>query len=317
MEKYKVNLIISTYAGKYNSENKENILKLNLKILNKLNPFIDKISIVKPKVNNNHEEILDYYNFENINLDNIKDKIRIIDYENIGISYGQFFVGIFNDLSYDYYILIEDDYVIFKNNFEKEFIEEFLKNENDSLLCSFIYKNKLWDIISYAEVIGEKHDNINLLKEILNRNNMSNIRCTIPDFSLSILSINTISKIINRYSNLGNIISIFNINFEKIWLHQILFGYILYASNIKIYDIVDSHINIFYHTINRTISLCNFEDYFVSWKEKIYNNEKLKSPLFIPIQILNNNNYLNDLNSMRIYMKDENDFFEKYNFLQI
>jgi hypothetical protein len=313
---FKINLIISTYAGKYNSEDKENILKTNLKILNKLNPSIETITIMKPNINKNHEEIMDYYNFKNIDLNNIKNKIKIIECDNIGISYGQFFTGIFNDLNYDYYILIEDDYVIFKNNFHNEFVEEFLKNEDDSLLCSFIYKTKLWNIISYAEMIGENPNNINFLKEVLKKNNMLDMNCTIPDFSLSLLSKKTISKIISRFLNIDNIINIFNINFEKIWLHQILFGYILKASDIKIYDITASHINIFYHTNSKEISLCNFEFYINNWKEKEYNNEKLNSPLFIPVQILNNIKYFYDFELMKIYMKDKDDFFEKYNLIQ-
>ena len=308
----KINLIISTYAGKYNTENKENILKLNLKILNKLNPLIDKITIMKPKINTNHEEIYGYYDFSNINLDNINHKIEIINCENIGISYGQYFYGIYNDLSFDYYILIEDDYVIFKDNFQNEFIEEFLKNENDSLLCSFIYKNRYWDIISYSENISENQYNINLLREKLIKYNLIDIKCNIPDFSLCLLSKYTVNKIINKYS-LNTIIDIFNINFEKIWLHQILFGYIINSCGIKIYDITNSHINIFYHTPNNQILLCNFEFNVNNWKEKQYNNEKFKSPLFIPIQILQNNNYLNDFNNMKIYMDNENIFFENYN----
>ena len=311
MKPSKINLIISTYAGKYNSETKNNILKLNLKILNKLNPLIDRITIMKPKVNINHEEICGYYDFSNINLDNIINKIKIIECNNIGISYGQYFSGIYDDLSFDYYILIEDDYVIFKDNFQNEFIEEFKKNENDSLLCSFIYKNKYWDIISYSQNIGENNNNINLLREKLVKYDID-IKCNIPDFSLCLLSKYTVNKIINKY-NLNEILDIFNINFDKIWLHQILFGFIINSCNIKIYDITNSYINIFYHTSNRSISLCNFEFYINNWKEKKYNNEKLKAPLFIPIQILNNNNYIDDLNKMRQYMENENIFFEYFN----
>lgn len=314
MNKYKINLIIATYAGKYNSENKENILKLNLKILNELNPSsIEKITVMKPKINLNHEEIDGYYDFNNLNLNNIYNKIQIIECENIGISYGQFFTGIFHNIDYDYYILIEDDYVIFKKSFADEFIEEFSKNENDSLLCSFIYKKRNWDIISYAHTIGENHDNICLLNEKLMKYNMENIRCSIPDFSLTLLSKNTVLNIIKRFINLNNLLDIFNIELEKTWIHQILFGYIINASDIKIYDIANSHLNIFYHTSNTSISTCNFEDYVGNWKENIYQNEIFKSPLFIPIQILGNNKYADDLNHMKIYMEDETDFFEKYN----
>ena len=310
----KINLIISTYAGKYNSENKENILKLNLQILNKLNPLIDTITIMKPKINEYHEEIIGYYDITNINLDNIKNKIKIIECENIGISYGQFFTGIYNDLSFDYYILIEDDYVIFRKNFTEEFIEEFLKNENDSLLCSFIYKYRLWDIVEQQILYCTNKNNTKILKEKIEYYNLIHTKCNIPDFSLCILSKNTINKIINKFS-LNHIIDIFNINFSKIWLHQILFGHIIYTCGIKIYDIKNSHLNIFYETPIKDILLCNFEDEYNvrTWNQIEYKNEKFKSPLFIPIQILNNNYFYNKLNDMKRYMIDENDFFENYN----
>lgn len=296
-------------------QKKENNLKLNLKILNELNPSIEKITIMKPNINSNHEEINGYYDFNNLNLNNIYNKIQIIECENIGISYGQFFTGIFHNIDYDYYILIEDDYVIFKSNFADEFIEEFSKNEKDSLLCSFIYKKRLWDIIYYAHIVGEKYFNINLLNEKLLKYNMENIRCNIPDFSLTLISKFTILKIIKKFINLNNILDIFNIELEKFWIHQILFGYIINVCDIKIYDIVNTHLNIFYHTSNTSISTCNFEDYVGNWKEKIYNNEKLKSPLFIPIQILGNNYFVNDLQNMKIYMNNEYEFFEKYEYL--
>jgi hypothetical protein len=112
---------------------------------------------MRPKIDSNHIELKDYYNFEEMNINNIKDKIVIYECQNIGISYGQFFTGVFKDLSFDYYIFIEDDYVPFVNYFENEFINEYLKHEDDSLLCSFIYKNKFWDIIPYANSIGEEH----------------------------------------------------------------------------------------------------------------------------------------------------------------
>ena len=308
-----INLIIATYAGQYNNENKKNILKLNLKIVNELNPNIDKITIMKPKINVNHVEILDYYNFNELDLNNISNKIEIIECENIGISYGQYFTGIFNNTKYDYYILIEDDYVIFKNNFADNFIEEYLKHENDCLLCSFIYKKKYWDIMNYAQNINESLININLLENKLIKFNLNNIKCNIPDFSLILLSNKTVNKFIDRFTDLNTILEIFNINFEKIWLHQILFGYIIYASSINIYDIVTTHLNIFYNTGNNSISLCNFEDYVGNWKDKKYKDEKFKSPLFIPIQLLNNNQFIGDLNIIKIYLTNQNDFFDKYN----
>ena len=110
MSTIKVNLIISTYGAKYNHEDKENYLRLNLLVLNKLNPNITTISIMKPKINNNHIAYKNYYNFDDIDLKNIRHKIDIIECYNIGISYGQFLTAIYKEQNYDYYIFIEDDY---------------------------------------------------------------------------------------------------------------------------------------------------------------------------------------------------------------
>ncbi len=313
----RTNLIISTYAGVYSVENKENFLKKNLSIINNLQTNVEQITIMRPKVDSNHSEVKDYYNFNEINIENIKNKIVIHDCDNIGISYGQFFVGIFKDLSFDYYIFIEDDYIPFIHYFDREFINEYLKYEDDSLLCSFIYKNKYWDIISYSNIISEEQNNINNLNDKLNKYNMNNLNCNIPDFSLCILSNKTVQKIINRYNNIDNILDIFNIKLSKIWIHQIIFGYILNAANIKIYDITNTYLNIFYNTSNDTISLCNFEDYVGNWKDKIYNNEKFKTPLFIPIQMLNTDKYNNEIGLFKKYLIDEVQFLNLFTNLNI
>ena len=127
MKNIRINLVISTYSGRYykfDSKNdtinkdKENYLKYNLLMLNNVKHNLSQITIMKPKINNDHTEILNYYNFENINISNIKNKIKIYECENYGISYGQFFTAIFKDIEFDYYIFIEDDYMIFLDNFD-------------------------------------------------------------------------------------------------------------------------------------------------------------------------------------------------------
>ena len=124
----KTNLVISTYGAKYSIVNKKNYLQYNLSLLNKINTNITQITIMKPKINENHEKYHDYYNFDNINISNIKDKIKIIECENIGISYGQFFAGISRDTNFDYYIFfsLNNLYRNFNKKIEEEEIE---KNE--------------------------------------------------------------------------------------------------------------------------------------------------------------------------------------------
>lgn len=310
-----INLIIATYAGKYNSENKNNLLKINLRIINSTKTNISKITIMKPKIDPEHEEITGYYDFSSINIDNIRDKIVIYECENIGISYGQFFAGISRDMSFDYYIFIEDDYTVFNDYFEEDLIKQINKNEDDSLLCSLIYKNKLWDIIDHARKVGDTIDNINILCNKLEKYELTNIKCMIPDFSLCILSNKTLEKILNRFINFDNIFDIFNIKFTKIWLHQILFGYILYAANIKIYDIAENYLNIFYDTYLKKISICNSENYIPNCKKKNYFYKKYNLPIFLPVQIIDNNILVDDLYKINKYTIDENKFNNRIQYL--
>jgi len=310
-----INLIIATYAGQYNSEVKNNLLKINLKIINSTKTNISRITIMKPKINPEHEEIAGYYDFSSINIDNIRDKIVIYECENIGISYGQFFTGISRDTNFDYFIFLEDDYTVFTDYFEQEFIKELNNNEKDSLLCLFIYKNRVWDILDYSRKIGETSDNINILCGKMEQYELINIKCKIPDFSLCILSNKTLEKILNRFINFDNIFDIFNIKFTKIWLHQIIFGYILYASDVKIYDLAESHLNIFYHTNSKKISTCNFENYVINWRKKSDLNEKFKLPIFIPVQIIDDNIFTDDLQEMSKYILDDTIFLKRMQYL--
>ena len=64
----RTNLIISPSAGVYSIENKENFLIKNLLLINNLKTDIDQITIIKPKVDSNHIEKKNYYNFEEINI---------------------------------------------------------------------------------------------------------------------------------------------------------------------------------------------------------------------------------------------------------
>lgn len=317
----KINLIIATYAGKLykyrDNETKDFYLRYNLELLNNINTNIDQITIMTPKVDKDHIVITDYYNLNGLKIDNIRNKIKFIECDNIGISYGQFFVGMYYNLDFDYHILIEDDYIIFQDNFETIFMNEYNKN-NDicSLLCSFIYKQRSWNILNYLD--GESQENINLLKNRLAQypNDLQSIlSCKIPDFALCILNKYTVNKIFETFGNIQNIIYFFDIKFNSIWLHQILFGYVLKIAKINIYDICDSYMNIFFNSGNNTISLCNSEDIneFLNIQKSV---RRLKSPLFIPLDILYPYNYNNVLLIMMKNLINETEFIQQYNKLQ-
>jgi hypothetical protein len=316
MSKNKINLIITTYASKYSIIDKQKYLKYTLSLLNKINTNITQITIMKAKINPEHEEYKDYYNFNNIEISNIKNKIKIIECENIGISYGQFLNCILRpDNDFDYYIFIEDDYIIFMDNFEDYMINELNKINDDAYLCMFYYKHQNWNLLSSIQ--NETSEIQNKFIEKLNSyditKNLKNINFKIPDISTGIISKKSINKILNVF-NYDIIEDIFNIKFKSIWIHQILFGYILLLSGINIYDISNKNVNLFYHT-GGEIAMFNFNLEMEKWKEISY-NEKLDIPIFIPIEFLYPNNYSDMItNNLQPYFINFETFTERYNML--
>jgi hypothetical protein len=310
-----VNLIITTYAGKINKFNfnskKDKYLKYNLQILNYLNFDLDQITIMKPSINKEHQEIKDYYDFTNLSIPNIINKIKIIECVNKGISYGQLFNAIHNNRNFDYHIFIEDDYLFFNKNSIKSLLNEFKKNK-DSLLCSFIYKNRKWNLLQHAQKLNESIDTLKKLKIKLNNLNInSNNQYIIPDFSLCILSKTTVNKIFNRFQYY-QLYDLFSISYKSIWLHQIFFGLILYESNIKIYDIQDNFINIFYNTGNNSITLTNNNQNINMNQIQKLIKKKLNSPIFIPLDVFIFDKFNQNMKLISSISNNSKQFLEDY-----
>lgn len=127
----KINYIIATWSGKrINSYSDfdyyKNVLKNHIIELNKISNNIDEITIMRPfnPIKN------DYYDIE------LNDKIKIIDCNNEYQSYGQWLKAIEINLNkFDYFILIEDDYIPSINNFDVKLIDIYSEN---TYLCSKI-----------------------------------------------------------------------------------------------------------------------------------------------------------------------------------
>lgn len=315
----KTNLVISTYGAKYSIVNKKNYLQYNLSLLNKINTNITQITIMKPKINKNHETYHDYYNFDNINISNIKDKIKIIECENIGISYGQFLTAIQNNLDFDYHFFIEDDYIVFTDYFEESMINELNKLDTDSYLCLFYFKSKKWNM--YESI---KYESQTIQTQFI-RNILKNIDITtfdkfisdsfiVPDHACGIISKSSVKKLLNKFNNFENIINIFNIEFKNIWMHQILFGYILFLSGVKISDISEKNVNLFYHT-GGNVTMCNFDINLNEWKNYKYNNEKMNIPIFCPIEFFYPYNQEDNILHLKKYFINYEIFIKQYNYL--
>jgi hypothetical protein len=313
----KTNLVISTYAAQYSIVNKQKYLKYNLSLLNKIKTNLTQITIMKPKINENHEAYIDYYNFDEIDISNIKEKIVIIECENIGISYGQFITAIQNNLDFDYHLFTEDDYIVFTDYFEEYMINELNNLENESYLCMFYFKSKKWNICESV-----KHESQNIqsqcienIMNVIGSDKFTNDNFIVPDHACGIISKNSVQKIIKKFISFENIITIFNVNFKYIWMHQILFGYILFLSGIDVCDISTKNVNLFYITTHENVSMCNFDINLHEWKNYSYNDEKMNLPIFCPIEFFYPHNQADTINHLKKYFIDYEKFIEQYNML--
>jgi len=291
-----VNLIICSYSGKYprkfeTNENKDkyNFLKYNLYLLNKIKTNISQISIMRPKINDNHEPIPNYYNIDNLDLNNIKDKIKFYDCENIGISYGQFIKGIELNNTFDYHIFTEDDYIPFKDYFENDLITELNNTEKDSFLCLYIKKHIFFNIYEHLSP-----ENIDILQNQISKYNTCINSCNVPDFSLGILSKYTIEKLNNTFTNLNNVYELFKVQCEALWYYQVLFGNILNSAKVNIFDLEKKYLNLFYETTSNDILFYNYE------------TKNKQTPLFIPLDIFYPSNNSKFLDTIKNTMTEEN-----------
>jgi hypothetical protein len=307
----RTNLVIGTYAGKYSPVNKTNKLKTTLSILNRINTNITQITIMKPRVNPEHEEDFDYYNFSSIDISNIQHKIKIIECENIGISYGQFFTAIRHNMEFDYHFFIEDDITVFMDYFENYMINELHQVPNDAYLCLFYFRSKKTNLLN---TIQNEHPNTQrIFFDKMVQYNLES-KFTVPDNSVGAISKQSIAKILNRFNGFDNILHIFNINFHNIWIHQVLFGWIFHESGIEIHDISEKNVNMFYHT-GKEVTMCNFDGDLHKWKERLYNNEKLDIPVFVPIEIFHPFDQTDLFLHLKKYFIDYDNFVNKYRLL--
>ena len=220
------------------------------------------------------------------------------------------FFGISKTTEFDYHIFIEDDYIAFKDYFELDLIKEYDKTANDVFLCCYYYKNIKFNAIDYCKTYNnETSESIEYIDNQFKLYNFDkNVKINVPDFSLGILSKNTVDKILNKFKSFDNIKNFFNIKLYKLELYQILFGCILNICNVNICDISENYLNIFYQSLDKSIYICNFTEQsdVINWRTKL--SKKYKNPIFIPLNILYPNNYDNDLNIINNYIEDDISF---------
>jgi hypothetical protein len=137
----------------------------------------------------------------------------------------------------------------------------------------------------------------------------------VPDYSCGIISQKSFLKILNRFGSFDKLINLFNIE-EYASTHQIIFGFILYLSNILICDVSSKNVNLFYQT-GGNVSMCNFGSELYKWKEYPYNNEKLNMPVFTPIEFFYPYNQDDTICHLKKYFIDYEKFIEQYNMLNL
>lgn len=263
-----VNVVIATYSGRYrkfnqqpHSEYKEYYLRYILSSLDKIANNVTQITIVRPKVNPEHEEIPNYYNYDNIGLsERTRSKIKMYDCENRGISFGQFMVAAKHDVNkFDYFILFEDDYVPCKDFFEKLLIDKYTPN---TYSCMFTFNQSYPS--NYFNHLGIDPKMKQLTSTVDS--------FIVPDATPGILSNECINKIFKAFNDAEySVEEFFSNKMPDLHFYQIQFGLMLEIAGVKIVDTVQHFIPVYYYSGTDKIKI--FE-------------HTAQYPVFIPFEFL-------------------------------
>jgi len=130
----KVNYVITTWSGPRREPNLS-YLKNHLINLLTLKHNLSQITIVKPIVEGCN---MSYYEIDSL-INKFNCDVKILEkYDNVGQSYGQFFHAYESYKNeFDYYIFVEDDYMVDIDHFDKILVDEFVNQEVNGFLCSY------------------------------------------------------------------------------------------------------------------------------------------------------------------------------------
>jgi RimJ/RimL family protein N-acetyltransferase len=130
----KVNYVITTWSGYRRSPNLK-YLKDHLLNLLSLKHNLSQITIVKPSVDGCD---MSYYDIDSI-VDKFNCDVKILEkYDNNGQSYGQFFYAYEKYKNeFDYYIFVEDDYMVDIDFFDEILVNEYKDQNVNGFLCSY------------------------------------------------------------------------------------------------------------------------------------------------------------------------------------
>jgi hypothetical protein len=302
----KTNFVICSYGGKYYNRHydesetfKYTYLRYYLRALNLLwdkDSTVEQITIMKPKINPEHPPLDKYYEFDDLKLDKIRDKIKIIECENKGASYGQFFTAIENDRKedniFDYYIFTEDDYMPMLGKFDRLLIDNYDK-KNSNFLC-----------LSMNHTSGKNHMT----------HFFGGINTHVPDFAIGIIDKNSIEKMYQKWTYESIMKTILHPGYSY-HVSQIAFGYIFTIAGIETRCLAEKHLALFNCNGNPVkFLLINFEMHDRNI-QRAYKGEKYEIPIFVPIDLFYIPKKKEFYDLLIKYLVNESEFNEYYNIL--
>ncbi len=140
----KINYVIATWTGHRRKGNEPHrwdkawYLKEHLRMLGKYQHSLDQITVVAPYFNREPAEVTKF--LEDLDGTAVSGTpVVVLRRENRGHSYGSYshVYEKYRD-AFDYYILVEDDCVFVKDNFDQIMVNLFLEKENCGFLCCLV-----------------------------------------------------------------------------------------------------------------------------------------------------------------------------------
>ena len=265
----KINYIIATYAGRYSrrfidgSTTPEKYLQTHLQVLNHLPHHLSQITIMRPAVDSNHVEIPNYYNLEGLHIEHIQNKIRMIPCENLGASYHQCILSLyqFKD-EFDYHIFTEDDYIPSRPEFDL-ILAHLLDKDELKFLCARQRQASTYLSPSYYD------------KD-----------CPIADFSVGIFNRKTVQHLFTRltYEQIKDYF--YAKRLRDLHIAQIVFSQILFDCDIGLKSWCEQYLSIFWDNQGKIYFVLHTETDMWNLLAIPPKPTKRLSPLFIPIEAL-------------------------------
>ena len=167
MNNIKINYIIASHQAisqkreKYDKETNK-ILQKHLKILSnclKNTKHISQVTIIKPEIKSSIPTYADYYEIDNsiTKIKNLNINVVIVNSPNFKSSYDQYLYAYSKFSNFDYFILMEDDWVPHPdtNFFDEILLKYYIQNlPNKGFLCSWAPQKFVFNRLHACIAVG-------------------------------------------------------------------------------------------------------------------------------------------------------------------